>query len=294
MARAPRQHIDNGFYHVTMRGNHRQRIFYGPHDYELLESIVGEALEQTAATVHAYCWMTNHVHLLVQIGTMPLGVIMQRIFTRFARKVQARLATTGHLFERRYFAQFVDVDPYLLQAIRYIHLNPVHGGLAASPDQYRWSSHGDYLGHRSRAWVNTSFALRMLHPLEPQARASYRKFVQQGFGGVDPGAPTPQWSARESLEEHAIQPGAALTRSPAQPQPPESLAQIMASVCQDLGVTPEELSSASRARRLVAARGEVALRATNRRVSSLSEIAKRFNRSVAAVSRCADHRRKSQ
>lgn len=296
MAREPRQHVENGIYHVTMRGNHRQRIFYSSRDHESLDGIVAEALQQTAASVHAYCWMTNHIHLLVQVGSIPLGVTMQRICTKFARRVQSRLATTGHLFERRYFAQLVDVDAYLLQAIRYVHLNPVHAGLTASPDQYPWSSHGDYLGHRFRPWVNTSFALRMLHPHEPRARAIYSRFVQQGVGSVDPSAPTPKWSARESLEEHVLvrderQPPA---RPPSPRQPLESLAQITASVCQQLGVTPEELSCASRARRLVAARAEVARRAIDQRVASLSEVARRFGRSVAAMSRCVEQRRRTE
>lgn len=296
MAREPRQHVENGIYHVTMRGNHRQRIFYCSRDHESLESIVAEALEQTAASVHAYCWMTNHIHLLVQVGSTPLGVTMQRICTKFARRVQSRLVTTGHLFERRYYAQLVDVDAYLLQAIRYVHLNPVHAGLAASPDQYPWSSHGDYLGHRSRPWVTTSFALRMLDPYEPRARAIYGGFVQQGVGSVDPSAPIPKWTARESLEEHVlVRDEGQLPGRPRLPrQPPESLAQIKASVCQELGVTVDELSSASRARHLVTARAEVARRAIDQRVASLSEVAKQFDRSVAAMSRCVEQRRRKR
>lgn len=294
MARRPRQHVENGIYHVTMRGNHRQRIFHCPRDYELLDGIVSEALVRTAASVHAYCWMTNHIHLIVQVGATPLGVTMQRVCTKFARIVQSRLSTTGHLFERRYFSQLVDVDAYLLQAIRYVHLNPVLAGLASSPDQYPWSSHADYLGHQSRAWVHTSFALRILHPHESRARAIYRCFVQEGLSGVDPNAPLPEWRAREIEDDEEDERIRGQDSGLLTPRASKSLAQITASVCNELGVTPQQLSCPSHARRLAAARAEVGLRAVNQGVASLSDVARRFNRSVAALSRCVERRRRTR
>lgn len=291
MARKPRQHVENGFYHVTMRGNHGQCIFHCMRDYELLENIVSETLERTAASVHAYCWMTNHIHLIVRVRTTPLGVSMQRICTKFARIVQSRLSTTGHLFERRYFARLVDVDAYLLQAIRYVHLNPVNGGLVVSPDEYRWSSHGDYLGRRRRQWVQTSFALRMLHEDEPRARAIYRKFVLQGLGDAERMSDA-DWNTRETESREQVSARAALLPPPTR-EPPLALKQIITGVCQELGLAAEDLSCASTSRRLVAARAEVARRAIDRRVASLSDIARQFNRSVAALSRAVDRRRRN-
>lgn len=69
--------------------------------------------------------MTNHIHMLIQVGDTPLGRIMLRIASHYARELQARFHTTGHLFERRYHAVLVDADTYLLELLRYIHLNPV-------------------------------------------------------------------------------------------------------------------------------------------------------------------------
>ena len=75
--------------------------------------------------VHAYCLMTNHVHLAIQVADVPLGRAMMRIASRYARDIQRSLHTTSHFFERRYRALLVDADEYLLTLVRYIHLNPV-------------------------------------------------------------------------------------------------------------------------------------------------------------------------
>ena len=107
--RKPRLHVPAAFYHVTLRGNHRQDIFFSPTDRSLLSRIVAEVIPHYGARLHAYCWMTNHVHLLVQVGDTPLGRIMLRIASRYARELQAQFHTTGHLFERRYHAVLVDV-----------------------------------------------------------------------------------------------------------------------------------------------------------------------------------------
>jgi REP element-mobilizing transposase RayT len=164
-------------YHVTLRGNHRQDIFFTPDDRRLLTSIVREILIDCDAQLHAYCYMTNHVHALLQVSDTPLSKIMLLIAGRYARGVQARLQTTGHLFEKRYHALLVDADAYLLALLRYIHLNPVRAKLATSPDSYPWSSHHVYLGKRCEPWVTTGFALRMFDQDRQRAIAAYRAFV---------------------------------------------------------------------------------------------------------------------
>src|SRR4051795_7601619 len=74
------------------------------------------------------------------------------------------LNTTGHLFEKRYYPVLVDADEYLLELLRYIHLNPVRARMVASPDDYQWSSHHDYVGQRNEAWVTTDLALCYFMP----------------------------------------------------------------------------------------------------------------------------------
>src|SRR5690606_30279844 len=93
---------------------------------------------------------------------IPLGCFMQRVASRYARFLQRRLDTTGHLFERRYHCVLVDTERYLLDLVRYIHLNPVRGGLVTDPAEYQWSSHRDYLGLAAREWLRPHLALGML------------------------------------------------------------------------------------------------------------------------------------
>jgi putative transposase len=161
MPRRLRVHVPGGFYHVTLRGNHQNAIFFNDGDRRLLNKIVARAIKTFETRAHAYCWMSNHFHLLLQIGTHPLARPMRQIASEYARAMQISLGTTGHFFERRYHANLVDADSYLLELVRYIHLNPVRAGIAASPSVFRWSSHHAYLGTRADDWVTTDFVLQM-------------------------------------------------------------------------------------------------------------------------------------
>jgi len=114
--------------------------------------------------------MTNHLHVLVQVSEVPLGSVILQIASSYARTVQARLMTTGHLFERRYHAVLVDAYSYLLALVRYIHLNPVRAGLVADPAAYRWSSHRVYLGERACDWVSHEATARRVASICAVAR----------------------------------------------------------------------------------------------------------------------------
>jgi REP element-mobilizing transposase RayT len=110
MPRKPRLHVDGGHYHVILRGNHRQSIFFNAADRLAFAELVAENIERFGMRVHAFCWMSNHVHLLMQVGAFPLARAMMRIASRFARGMQRNQQTTGHFFERRYRAILVDAD----------------------------------------------------------------------------------------------------------------------------------------------------------------------------------------
>src|SRR6187200_2562137 len=153
MARPLRIHVPGGMYHVTLRGNHQQDIFFTAADRARMSGLIARVLDRYDARLHAYCYMTNHVHALMQVSDVPLGRLMLRIAGQYARTTQARLLTTGHLFEKRYHPVLVDTDAYLLELIRYIHLNPVRARLVSSPAEYPWTSHHAYVGRRIEPWV---------------------------------------------------------------------------------------------------------------------------------------------
>lgn len=284
MARSLRLHVPGGFYHVTLRGNHRCPVFYAATDRDLLDRIVERTLSDLDARLHAYCWMTNHVHLLLQVADTPLGQVMQRIASHYARVVQRRLQTTGHLFERRYHSLLVDADNYLLTLLRYIHFNPVRAGLARDPASYPWSSHRVYLGLREQGWITTDFALGLFSPRRDAARARYAEFM--GVVSADrwgSGVLTPSDSNGQILgsDEFVAQ----VTRRSANPMTPRTLENLFDECAQRFRCSRALLVSASRNRRISSARAWIAIEAASFGIATVSAVAREMQRSEAAIRR---------
>ncbi len=279
--RKPRLHVPGAFYHVTLRGNHRQDIFFSPADRTLFNDIVADVIQRFDARLHAYCWMTNHVHLLIQIGDTPLGRIMLRIASRYARELQARFHTTGHLFERRYHAVLVDADSYLLELLRYIHLNPVRARMVASPVDYPWSSHHTYLSTRAEPWVTTELALSMFHPNLQPAIAAYQHFVHAESAPTD--SPLQQVNANDTRILGSDAFAAALLGNAWRPRSHKTLDMLIDEACQQFATNRAALISASRHRTLTQARAWVAHQALLLRITSLAQVARAFGRTESGL-----------
>lgn len=283
MPRLPRLHVPGATYHVTARGNHRQNIFFKHADRQRLDEFMADALDRTGARIHAYCWMTNHLHLLVQVADQPLGKLMQRVSTRFARAIQKDLRTTGHLFENRYHALLVDVDSYFLELLRYIHLNPVRAGIVKSPQLYRWSSHRVYLGKDVQPWVHTDFGLRLFSQDLIRARALFQAFVERT---IDPAAEVQL--AAHPKERRVLGSDRFLERlnlATPRPRSLESLESLAHRLCQEHAVALDSLRSPSREQKLCRMRALIATQAMESRIATLSDVARYLNRSVSALSR---------
>jgi len=282
MARGLRIHIPGGFYHVTLRGNHRQPIFFNERDRDLLDEIVAEAAEKSGLRIHAFCWMTNHLHLLTQVSDVPLGRAMLRIASRYARSVQHRLETTGHLFERRYHCTIVDADRYLLTLLRYIHLNPVKAGLVRDPTDYRWSSHADYLGLVHRPWVTTRFGLDALGVTRTGAISAYRALmdatgdIEWNAGGL---RLNPHYGGVLGDDAFAERVAAGRYR----PRSRMTLDELVGECCRKFGMSEAVLGSRTRAAGHAAARAWLAREAAVRRIASNSAVARRLGRSESAL-----------
>jgi putative transposase len=279
MPRSPRIHAAGAMYHVTLRGNHRQDIFFTSDDRRLLTRIVRQIIVECDAQLHAYCYMTNHVHALLQVNDTPLSRIMLLVAGRYARGVQARLQTTGHLFEKRYHALLVDADEYLLTLLRYIHLNPVRAKLACSPDDYPWSSHHAYIGNRCEPWVTTEFALRMLDSDRQRAIAAYEAFVQAeptsspllGCNERDPRILGSDAFAQRVLGESW------------KPASNGAFQKVIEDACTKFGATESELRSASRLIHIAHARAWITEQALCDDIASVASIARYFNRDTSSV-----------
>jgi REP element-mobilizing transposase RayT len=101
MARKPRLHVPGGLYHVILRGNARQDIFFSPQDRRFFYELLQDGVSRFGYRIHAFCLMTNHVHLALQTGDQILSAGMQNLSFRYTRYANSRLQRVGHLFQGR-------------------------------------------------------------------------------------------------------------------------------------------------------------------------------------------------
>jgi len=142
MARMPRFFVPGLPLHVIQRGNDRAPIFGGPDDLAFFRECVEHGVRKYDVALHAYVFMTNHIHLLATPGTATsLPKMMQGIGRVYVQYFNWRHRRTGTLWEGRYKAAIVDDERYLLTCMRYIELNPVRAGMVALPAEFQWSSH---------------------------------------------------------------------------------------------------------------------------------------------------------
>jgi putative transposase len=140
MPRLPRLVLPGVPYHVTQRGNRRERTFFEDGDYALYRDLLGEAARRAGTRVWSYCLMPNHVHLIVvpadEDGLRRTFADAHRRYTGF---INARHRWTGHLWQGRYGAVAMD-ETHLCAATRYVALNPVRARLVDRAEQWPWSS----------------------------------------------------------------------------------------------------------------------------------------------------------
>jgi len=182
MARKPRIEYPGALVHVIARGNNRQEIFHDDEDRRAYLERLGLYLAGGRLTIYCFCLMPNHVHLLVEVGERSLSQVLHRLLTWHARYHSVKYSRVGHLFQGRYKAILCDKDAYLLELVRYIHLNPVRAGLVADPRDYRWSSHRAYLGEVRYPWLNTDLVLSQFAPGRGKAQRLYEDFVLGQLG----------------------------------------------------------------------------------------------------------------
>jgi putative transposase len=112
-------------YHITNRGNRRAAFFYDDFDHQEYLNLLEESRKYFPFHLHAYCLMTNHIHLLIETIHHHPKDIMKMLNSRYAMYFNKRHHLVGHVFRGRYGAELIDTAEYLLGVSRYIHLNPL-------------------------------------------------------------------------------------------------------------------------------------------------------------------------
>jgi putative transposase len=179
MARKPRIEFEGGFYHVITRGNQRQTVFLDEKDFLKYLEFLTDYKDRYGFSIYAYVLMGTHVHLLIERKQVPLSKILQGINQRFTMYFTWRYGTVGHLFQGRYKAILCDKDAYLLSLVKYLHFNPVRSGIVRQPEEYRWSSHREYLGMDNNGLVDTGLLLGILSEDLKRGRRLYFEYMRK-------------------------------------------------------------------------------------------------------------------
>jgi REP element-mobilizing transposase RayT len=166
------------------RGIEGRPIFQNDYDRIDFFNRLAHLVEETETKCYAWALIPNHFHLLLKTGTIPVAKVMLRLLTGYAVSYNLRHKRQGHLFQNRYKSILCQEDPYLLELVRYIHLNPIRANLVAdlkSLEKYPHCGHGTLMGKFKNAWQDIEGVLRLFGKNIPQARRQYKSFVLKGI-----------------------------------------------------------------------------------------------------------------
>jgi putative transposase len=180
MGRQPRLQVPGGFFHVTTRGNRRQRTFLYDGDAIEFEAVLTRVVKALGWRVHGHCLMPNHYHLAIETPDANLSQGMQRLNGVYAKSFNYAHGLEGHLFERRFRSIAVETDSHMLELARYLALNPVRAGLCSHPSQWRWGSYRAMVGlSTAPAFLTCGWLLSQLAPDLAEARSRFAEFVDE-------------------------------------------------------------------------------------------------------------------
>lgn len=177
MARPLRLDVAGGVYHVTARGNERRAVFLDDEDRSDYLERLGSYRAKCGFQLLAYCLMTNHVHLALRRGPVPLSRVMAGLHSSYTQWFNRRHRRVGHLFQGRYKSFLVQEDRYLVALIRYIHLNPVRAGMVERASDYAWSSDRFFRGSRPPSWLDVGGVLPSFGLTRRLAQQRYLELV---------------------------------------------------------------------------------------------------------------------
>lgn len=166
--------------HVIQRGNNRAACFRADSDYLVYLSCLRELSEKHGCAVHAYCLMTNHVHVLMTPkGREGCINLMRDLGQRYVQYFNRRHERSGTLWEGRYHSCLVESARYVLACYRYVELNPVRAGMVGQPGSYPWSSHAANTGARADPFVSAHPEFLALATQDEERPRCYRALFEQ-------------------------------------------------------------------------------------------------------------------
>jgi REP element-mobilizing transposase RayT len=183
MPRKARIDAPGAVHHIMARGIEGRSIFRHDQDRDDFLDRLNRILTETQTACYAWALMPNHFHLLLRTGTVPISNIMRRLLSGYAQSFNRRHRRHGHLFQNRYKSILCQEDTYLLELVRYIHLNPLRANVVADLrrlNNYRYCGHNVLLGKRQIEFQHTNEVLRRFAGTFKKAQSRYREYVKKG------------------------------------------------------------------------------------------------------------------
>jgi putative transposase len=184
MPRKARIDAPGALHHIICRGIAKSKIFIDEKDLLSFLKRLEKILADTNTPCYAWALMPNHFHLLLRTGIVPISTVMRRLLTGYAIYHNRRHDRQGHLFQNRYKSILCQENTYLLELVRYIHLNPLRGKLVKGfdhLDKYPYCGHSTILGNTKNSWQEIDKILGLFHDKRYLARRYYRDFVKKGI-----------------------------------------------------------------------------------------------------------------
>jgi len=187
MVRPLRLSFEDACYHITSRGNRKEKIFYTDNDRIVFLEKLNETFKKYSFVCYAYCLMENHYHLFVRTPYANITEGMHYINASYTNWFKAKHNIVGVIFQGRYKSILVDENNYGLVLSAYIHLNPIRAGIVEYLSDYKWSSYLDYEGReKSIERLDSRFILMQFDEDIKSARKKYRYFVLRNMGKKSP------------------------------------------------------------------------------------------------------------
>lgn len=184
MPRQARIDAPGALQHIIVRGIERKRIFFDDQDRDNFVARLTTVLPESMALCYAWALIPNHFHLLLRSGPVSISTVMRRLLTGYAVSFNRRHQRHGQLFQNRYKSILCQQEPYLLELVRYIHLNPLRAGVVPnykSLDKFAYSGHTTLLGHKRHLFQDVGTILALFDKTPSAARKKYRVYVQKGI-----------------------------------------------------------------------------------------------------------------
>jgi putative transposase len=323
MPRRSRIDAAGALHHIMVRGIERGEVFRNDTDRNHFLERLGEILQTTKTICYAWALIPNHFHLLLRTGSVPISTVMRRLLTGYALWYNRRYRRHGHVFQNRFKSILCQEDSYLLELVRYIHLNPIRARLVEDLnelDSYVYCGHNVVLGNVKKTWQDTQGVLQMFGEKVGPAKRAYRVFIEMGIakgrrqdltgGGLLRSAGG--WEGVKALrkeevyqrnDERILGDGDFVSRVLASAEEAMEkryalqahgvdLSSIASRVSEVLGVKPEEVWSEGKYRRIVEARSLLCYWAVRKLGVSMSSLACKLGISIPSVSESVTRGRK--